>query len=339
MNNNWGFAQIWNESLSDRESRPLVPRDNLWASELGKAPIDVWLKMKGVEPTNPPNARSLRKFEAGNVFEWIVSLILKRAGILQETQRWSSFQYPGLLKVTGKSDFVAGGMIDTERFEKEMQSLNLPSIFLKAGERIVKYLKDSYPDGLDSTVLEIKSTSSFMYDVMEKVGSAQKAHRIQTFHYLKSENRERANIIYISKDDLRMLEFPILSPSSVEEDYKKSIETISRYFLNNEKPPLEKTIIFDEDTGRFQKNFNVGYSGYLTMLYRFKDQKEFDDTYSTTVGRWNRVLTRIKNRDKLTNNNNSVIEEIKKQGFDIDKISEKFNPRENDEKVVNKQKQ
>src|SRR5258708_20285530 len=101
----WGLATAWNASLIDTEERELKVRDNLWASELGKAPIDVWLKMHGTKPTNPPNARSLRKFEAGNVFEWIVSLILKRAGILRESQKWSSFQYPGLLKVTGKPHF------------------------------------------------------------------------------------------------------------------------------------------------------------------------------------------------------------------------------------------
>ena len=66
---NWGFAEIWNASLLEKNDRELTARDKLWASELGKAPIDLWLKMRAIKPTNPPNARSLRKFEAGNVFE------------------------------------------------------------------------------------------------------------------------------------------------------------------------------------------------------------------------------------------------------------------------------
>ena len=83
----WGLSEVWNKSLEEQEQRPLSFRDHLWASELGKAPVDLWLKLRAVPPTNPPNPRSLRKFEAGNVFEWIVSLILKRAGILKESQR------------------------------------------------------------------------------------------------------------------------------------------------------------------------------------------------------------------------------------------------------------
>ena len=65
----WGFGEVWNAALVSGESRPLTKRDNMWASELGKAPIDIWLRMNAVEPSNPPNPRSRRKFEAGNVFE------------------------------------------------------------------------------------------------------------------------------------------------------------------------------------------------------------------------------------------------------------------------------
>ncbi len=43
--NAWGFSEIWNESLLKIEQRPASKRDNLWASELGKAPIDLWLKL------------------------------------------------------------------------------------------------------------------------------------------------------------------------------------------------------------------------------------------------------------------------------------------------------
>ena len=52
-NNNWSFSQVWNKSLEEREERLLMPRDYLWASELGKSAIDVWLRLKGTKPTNP----------------------------------------------------------------------------------------------------------------------------------------------------------------------------------------------------------------------------------------------------------------------------------------------
>jgi len=322
--NLWGFSEVWNASLIEKKERELRQRDNLWASELGKAPIDLWLKMKATKPTNPPNARSLRKFEAGNVFEWIVALILKRAGILKESQRWSSYQYDGLLRVTGKADFIAGGKPNIEQWQKDIAILDLPEVFLRAGERILEYFAKNYPEGLDEMPLEIKSVSAFMFEALEKKQSSSKNHRLQVFHYLKSENRPAANLVYICRDDLRMMEYKILNPSKVEDEYKEAIEKISGYFIRNEKPPLEKPIGFSEDIGKFAKNFNVAYSGYLTMLYGFKDQKEFDDKYTPTVSKWNRVVARIKEGKDMTDKNNLVLKEIEEAGFNLNEIMKNF---------------
>jgi len=320
----WGFAEVWNAGLSEMFQRPMKQRDNLWASELGKAPVDLWLKMRAVEPTNPPNPRSMRKFEAGNVFEWIVSLILKRAGILQESQKWSSYQYPDLLEVTGKADFIAGGKPDIEKFKTEMEQMNFPDVFLRNGEKMIKYFLENYPDGLTEMPLEIKSVSAFMFEALEKNKSASKIHRLQTFHYLKSTNKPIATIVYICRDDLRMMEFLVENPSDTEKEYKEFIETITKYHKNEERPPLEKAIEFSEDIGKFSKNFNVAYSGYLTMLYGFKDQAEFDAKYTPIVARWNRVIARIKNGDKMTDKNNEVIKEIEQAGYNLKDLIIKF---------------
>jgi len=316
----WGFAPIWNAGLSDISQRPMKVRDNIWASELGKAPIDLWLKMRAIEPTNPPNPRSMRKFEAGNVFEWIVSLILKRAGILQESQKWSSYQYPGLLEVTGKADFIAGGKPDIQKFEQEMINLELPDVFKRNGEKIIKYFANEFPEGLTEMPLEIKSVSSFIFEALEKNKSASKMHRLQTFHYLKSTNKPIATIVYICRDDLRMMEFLVENPSETETEYKEFIEKISKYHLSNERPPLEKAIEFSNDLGKFAKNFNVAYSGYLTMLYGFKDQAEFDAKHTPIVARWNRVLARIKAGDNITDKNKDVIKEIEDAGHILNNL-------------------
>jgi hypothetical protein len=320
----WGFSEVWNQSLLDATQRPMKQRNNLWASELGKAPIDLWLKMRGIEPTNPPNPRSMRKFEAGNVFEWIVSLILKRAGILKESQKWSSYQYPELLEVTGKADFIAGGKPDYEKWKNEMAQLDLPDVFLRAGDRIMKYFAENYPDGLTEMPLEIKSVSAFMFEALEKKKSSSKMHRLQTFHYLKSENRPIATIVYICRDDLRMMEFLVENPSETENEYREAIEKISKYHLSNEKPPLENPIEFSEDIGKFAKNFNVAYSGYLTMLYGFKDQAEFDAKYTPIVSRWNRVMARIKAGDNMTDKNKEVIKEIEDAGYNLKELINNF---------------
>lgn len=320
--NNWGIAGIWNPSLLDREVRKTEPRDRLWASELGKAPVDTYLKLKGIEQTNPPNPRSLRKFEAGNIWEWIVSLILSRAGILQDAQKWTSYQYEEMLPVTGRLDFYAGGKPDYERATRELAQLNLPGVFLRASKNIVDTLSKQYPDGLSTKIIEVKSTSSFMFDSYERNKTSSANHRMQLFHYLKAENISEGLLMYICKDDCRMLEIPVKNPSVVEDEYKSNIETISKYYYANEQPPLEKPIEFDSDLMKFSKNWKIAYSGYLTHLYGFKNQMEFDNKYSPLVERWNRVLGRIADGKDMTDNNKAALEEMTKAGFEVDKIKE-----------------
>ena len=60
----WSFFKVWNDSLENGKDREYKARDYMWASEIGGSMIDRYLKMKGELPSNPPNARSLRKFEA-----------------------------------------------------------------------------------------------------------------------------------------------------------------------------------------------------------------------------------------------------------------------------------
>lgn len=321
---NWTFYNIWNSSLENREERLLFPRSKIWASELGGSFIDRYLKMTAVKPSNPPNPRSLRKFEAGNIWEAIIGYVLSRAGILIEKQTWVQFTYPNLLPVSGKLDFLAGGYPDYDKaisiVQKEFNWL--PEFISRATLSIVNTLKEKYPDGLPKIVLEIKSCSSFMFEKYEVKNEASIQHKLQAFHYLKSQSMPEAHIVYICKDDARLLEIGIFNPSAIEDIYKKDIETITGYINSKQIPPKEKPIVFDEMFGRFSANWKVGYSSYLTYLYELENQFAFDEKYKPIVDRWNRVLGRIASGKDMTDNNKEALEEIKKEGFNIDKIVE-----------------
>ena len=319
----WSFYQIWNESLEEgKTQRVLEPREKIWASEMGGSFVDRYLKMTAVAPSNPPNPRSLRKFEAGNIWESIVGYVLRRAGILQKHQEWLGYQYPGLLPVSGKLDFEAGGHPDYDKassvISKEFDWL--PEFIGRATQKIILRLKEQYPDGLESIILEIKSCSSFMFEKYERSGTASPNHKLQLFHYLKSKQRPEGHIVYIYKDDARLLEIGVTNPSSVEDEYKQDIETMTKYIQAKERPPLEKPLVLDDDFS-FMANWRVGYSSYLTMLYGLENQKAFDDKYKPTAERWNRVLGRIKEGKEMTTNNLEALKEIKNEGFDIDKIT------------------
>lgn len=323
--NSWSFQKIWNDSLDiGRPERKLEPRQKIWASELGGSMVDRYLKMKGVAPTNPPNARSLRKFEAGNIWEAIIGYVLRRSGILLEGQEWLEHTYPGLLPVSGKLDFVAGGRPDYDKafWVLENEVSWLPEFVKRATSNIVQYFKEQYPEGLKEIVLEIKSCSAFMYEVYEKKATGSPQHKCQLFHYLKARKMDEGHIVYISRDDARILEIPIFNPSIVEDDYKKDIETLTDFIKSGTQPPLEKPIVFDESFGKFSANWKIAYSSYLTMLYGLENQMSFDEKYKGIAERWNRVLGRIEEKKELTANNLEAIKEMKEAGFDIDQIKE-----------------
>ena len=320
----WGISRVWNASLIDKAERKTEPRDHLWASELGKSPIDLYLKLKGVEPTNLPNDRSKRKFEAGNIFEWIVGLILLRAGILRESQKWVSYQYPGLLEVTGKADYIAGGKPDYDKAREELNGLLLPEVFMRAGSSIIDYLEVHHPDGLIEQPIEVKSVSSFMFEAMLATNKPLYNHAIQLYHYIKACQYEYGTLVYICRDDLRMAEFVVKDEPETEEKYRTAIETITDYYNRDEQPPLEKAIVWDTELKKFAKNFNIGYSMYLTKLYGFKDQAEFDDKYTSIVEGFNRVITRIKDGKDMTENNKEKIGYMTEIGFDIEEIKKQI---------------
>ena len=316
----WSFFQVWNQSLEQGKTpRELKVRNNIWATEIGGAFVDRYLKMKAVAPTNPPNPRSLRKFEAGNMMEWLAGMVLKRAGILQENQTWLSYQYPGLLEVTGKLEFFAGGQPNWLEANTAIQSLELPEFFNRATQAIVDHFSASYPNGLEQVILEIKSCSAYMFEYYEKYGASPQ-HVLQVFHYLKAKNMQEAHLIYISKDDLRMLEFGVFNPSLVEEVYHSDIGQMTRFLRKGTQPEKESLAVFDPLSGKFRTNWKVAYSNYLTMLYGFENQKAYDDEYQKKVAQWNRVLARVVKGDNMTPANLTVIDEIRNSFLNWDEL-------------------
>jgi len=319
----WSFAGIWNRSLEVRDERPLKKRDVIWASEIGGAYIDRYLKMNAIVPSNPFDPRSLRKFEAGRIFEWIVEMVLVRAGLLISKQDWIPYQYPNLLQVNGKLDHLAGGTPDYEKSREILEKTTLPEFIKKAAIAVVDSLAESHPSGLEHIILEIKSVGSLMFHRYDTYRKADNKHELQIFHYLKGVDMPEGHIIYISKDDLCLTEIGVFKDTErLENAYRGDIEAMTYYIQNKEMPPKEPEITFDEITGRFSSNWKIAYSSYLTQIYGFKNQAEFDEKNKPLVARWNRVVGRYASNKDLTKNNLSAIEDMKKVFPDMDKLLE-----------------
>ncbi len=324
----WSLRNLWNDSVA-LEQRELKERDYCWASELYKPTVDRYLAMKAVKPTNPPNLRSLRKFFAGNVWEFVVGLVLHQLGIIQDAQQevWVT---DAPIAVKGKNDYLAGGipnyskardMIASLPFDREMNAR-----FLKVIDNFEQTLGTSE---LELMVHEIKSCSEYVIDTISEGGRII-GHDLQTYHYCRGLKMPMGRIDYISKNDSLMAEAVVKNPdANLQQIYESDLHLLKKYLDANEQPPPAPLIVWE---GKFKKNFGVEYSNYLELVYGFKEPKDYSDAVKGKIASWNRVLARLKMINdgarakpskknpegkpmELTDKNKLAIEEMQKEGW------------------------
>ena len=327
MKKEWSLANLWNKALEQTEEREIVPRDRMYASELGRSDVDIFLKMQGEKPTNPPNNRAIRKFHAGDLYEWFVLLVLKKCGVLISKQLPVKTKMDGCVEVSGRLDFIAGGMPDYDagqrKIDELIKELEMPPLFHQLTENFIALMKVEYPNGLDEKVLEVKSTAVHGFNRVEKTNKALAGHDLQNFHYARGLNME-GSLCYISRDDLRMHEIPILpNDQKLLEKYETKVKRVSGFYLANQMPEPEACILFDEDTLKFSKNFNVEYSPFLKKLYNIETPDEYDKIFKARISSWNRVLGRVAKGDKMTPKNIEAINDIDNFGFNSVEIRAK----------------
>lgn len=318
------------------DDRPVEPRSRLWASEIGGSMIDRYLKMKGTVYTNPPNSRSMRKFMAGDIWEWIVQQVLLKAGMLVTTQQKIWFdpsasgdpELAGLLPVSGRIDFLAGGTPDWEKSRQEFEAGMYPDFMKKLALGMIEQLEEKYPLGLEIKGLEIKSCSAFMFERYLATGKPSIHHAMQAYVYAKELPYE-FDVVYVCRDDVRLLQFPITRDSVMYEKYLiDDIKQITYYHNNDIQPEKESLMIWDKDFRKFTKNWKVEYSPYLMMLYSYQTKEmeepkfferpdEYAEYIEPKVSAWNRVVKRLIEGKEITKANEVYIEEMKSFGFDL----------------------
>ncbi len=180
------IQQLINSELRKKQNEREPRNQTTWhASALGSCMCGQYLQRLGVEPDQEIDDRTLRVFQMGNHIEdWVMGLIKKQEGVEIETQ---------------------GRVFDEKLNLSGYYDLKLKH--LETGKEIINEIKS-------------KNSRSFWY--MDKKGQgAQLSHQMQLWAYLYALQIDEGRIIYVSKDDLPILEYPI--------------------FRNNEK--LEKLVI------------------------------------------------------------------------------------------------
>ena len=316
MNNELQFnlMNVWNATI-EKGDREIKPRDYAYASEIGGAMIDRYLKMNGVPYTNPPNNRSMRKFMAGDIWEWIVQTVLVKAGIQFTTQERTRVSYDNLVEVSGKVDFIILGTTD---FEKTEIDPNMPEFMQRLTQAIVEEFKGK---SFEKCILEIKSVGSYIFEELEKSDNPRTNHMYQAFIYRKATNLP-THIIYVCRDDVRILQYNIDTiADQLEVEVIKDLTEITHYYRKGTEPEKEKLILWDSVAQKFKKNWKVEYSNYLSKLYAFKAPDEYADFVTPLVAGMNRVVKRIQEGREITKSNEEWINKMAEFGHPLEKLT------------------
>jgi len=315
------LTKLWNNSLILSEKDP-EPRDYARASELGKPLIDRFLTMQGVKQSNPPNERSRRKFFSGNVWEFIAGLVLNQMGVVQ-SQQTTIVDESMPIKVIGHLDYLIGGIPNYDNARKILSNLAFDEAMTARFMRVIDNFENEYGyKPIEQCVHEIKSCSEYVLEKIQDGGSVQ-GHDLQIGHYVRGLKLDYGIITYISKNDALMAEKVIRKTPESESLLRKDLAQLKGYLDANQRPPSAPLITFE---GKFNKNFGVEYSSYLTLIYGFETPEDYRNSVQSKIASWNRLLKRLQYISEgkttptgkpitLTPKNQIAIDEIAKEGF------------------------
>jgi hypothetical protein len=268
--------------------------------------LDRYYKMTGVQPTNAFEPRVLRIFEAGNLYEWLVRMVLIRSGLLVGSQKEITIKGDGLnLDVVGHLDFVGGGKPNLEEAAKIvplLESLYFPTRMLKIADRIIDNLMAKFPDGLPHLLYEVKSVNSMVFwRKKEAMKTAYPHHVMQLYTYLKGMNMNEGRILYISKDDLTLAEVAIVPDAKMEADWQKDVSEISKYVVTKTRPEREAYVLWNSEKRGYEVNWMITRSNYFELITSSKDQKGWTDEMGKLASRANyRVKKSLEKKEDLT---------------------------------------
>ncbi len=174
MNETFSIQQLINNQIrKENDSREKKEQLGWYVSSLGSCLCGTYLSRLGLKPDEEFDDRTLRVLRVGNQTEnWIIDLIKQQEGYRALTQT---------------------SLMNSELNLRGRYDLYLQHI--ETGKELIYEIKS-------------KHSKSFWY--MEKKGEgAAEQHKMQLWTYLYLAKIEEGRIVYVSKDDLSILEYPI----------------------------------------------------------------------------------------------------------------------------------
>jgi hypothetical protein len=266
--NAWNLSTLVKDLICYRQSAP-KPRKEIWASDLGKAPLDTYLKMKGTPYTNPTDGNGMFNFFMGKAIEQGLTQMLLDCGLAHNTQERLEIKLDGCLPVVGKPDVI----LEVKDWEVTIKNIHITSDdgneerLTKQKEQLTSLIREwqkEYPGGLPKTAFEVKSTSEWGFNNAKLVGFKQAFphYFLQAYTYLYGLDLPEVHLLFVSKGSKMMTEeIVILRNEDAEKEWKQEIKMISDNFNSNIAPQPEP-LMAKNGWGKETLNWKLQYSPY-----------------------------------------------------------------------------
>jgi len=196
------IKQIIDEYIAEKKKQEERDYSKFRVSDAGRCRLMRFLKRLGVSPTDLPDSRTLRIFEVGHTFhKWI-------QGILQEKNLLLSAEH---------------------RLEDEHRLGHIDAVILSETQKLIIY--------------DFKTVHSKKFSYIQQADEHHAQQVLTYYLMLPDEIRgevEDVRVAYISKDDLRIEEFSVLSPELIAKTKEDWEILISAWEKGKEPEPNPK---------------------------------------------------------------------------------------------------
>ena len=276
-NREWSIDALLSDFMNFTSETDPKERAEIWASDIGKSFLDRYLSMKAHPYSNPIDGKTLMTFFLGKQIELGLTEMLKTCNLTFQAQDRLEINVPGCLPVVGRPDLlmeVSDWDIVIKNIDnniKEILAENLDDAERQVKKKnvlkkIVEEWRIKYPNGLEKTPFEIKTinTNAFNYFCKSKDGfkNANPHYQMQLYTYMRYYNSDKGRLVYVSKNDGKIVEVVIHKTAEIERKWLEDIKTMSYYYYNSITPPCEQFKIGKKD------NWKIAYSRYKDYLHK-----------------------------------------------------------------------
>lgn len=225
------------QSIVDAAPHEQWDKNRWYATDLGGCMGGAYFKRKGVESTNPPDARSRRIMRMGKMMEDL---------IVQDIQK----------ALGGDPDIL---LIDTQQRLEDLEHN-------ASGRLDLLIISRSNPPIL----YEVKSVNSKAFWWMAKRDwQPNESHVLQINFYLKHLLPKYpdmlARIMYVSRDDLTIQEVPVMYDEEMSKRSDAKFKLLEKCFQEGVIPPVEPAVVWNEEGRKWGVNWKAKFCSHHAL--------------------------------------------------------------------------